>query len=77
MQILLYASTKYLDGLVVSVNVLVSGAAVFRCISDLMQAYEKEDGLKAAFGKVKNRMFRTIIVICASSLVSVIGTYYA
>ena len=75
--ILLYQSIKIIHQLAAWVAGLVSAGATFRCLLIFYDAYQDPDfGFKEALKKSRNQVFRMLIVICISSIVSWVNSYY-
>lgn len=75
--ILLYQSIKSVQQLTGWTAGLVSAGAVLRCILIFYGAYEDPElGFKEALKKARKQIFRMIIVICVSSFVSWVNSFY-
>lgn len=76
--ILLYQSIKSIKQLIGWVAGLVSAGSILRCLLIFYGAYQDPDfGFKEALNKSRKQVFRMIIVICISSFVSWVNSFYS
>ena len=72
-----YVSVNTVQYITVAFLGLVSGMCGVRLARDFMEAYHDEDGgVKHAFLKIKNRLFASVIAICATGLVAYFKKFY-
>lgn len=77
MQTLLYASLKYPKEIVFWLSILCSAGLGLRCTFDVIQAHNNsEESLWQTLIKMKKRIFKVILAICASSIVSWVNGFY-
>lgn len=76
MAILLYKSVETIDKFTLAAMGILTGLAGFRVLRDIFAAYGEEESLKAAFKKMKNRVFAVVIAITVTSFVAFVKLFY-
>lgn len=77
MEILLYQSTKSLNQLTNGFLAIIVGLAILRCIFTIYGAFDDPDmTFKQALQRSKKTIIRSVLVICASSVVSWVNSFY-
>ncbi len=75
-EILLYTSVESVNKFTLAFMGILSGLAVFRVTRDFVEAYGQEDGIKAAFKKIRKRIIAVVIALTVTSIIAFMKKFY-
>lgn len=75
-EILMYTSVESVNRFTLAFMGILSGLAVFRVTRDFVEAYEQEDGVKAAFKKIRKRLIAVVIALTVTSIIAFMKRFY-
>ena len=75
-EILLYTSVESVNKFTLAFMGILSVLAVFCVRSFFVEAYVQEDGIKAAFKKLRKRIIAVVIALTVTSIIAFMKKFY-